>query len=156
ETNTPLPQVDNCNNGSRPWAVLLLWAALLPAVGLLGAAVSRFATGSCPVPPSSELTVEVISPSRTKLARTFEQAGTVRPFAQVELYAKASGYLTYIRREVDPAVAASIVGQALMPCGNPGAQAGGLAASVHAGPQIDIGSHVNAGDLLLEVDVPER
>jgi RND family efflux transporter MFP subunit len=154
-------QTENCpptNGTGRHWAEWLLWAALLPGVGLLGAVLSRFvfAAGACPLPPSSALTVEVISPTRTKLARTFEQAGTVRPFAQVELYAKASGYLMYIRREVDPAVAASLFGQALMPFSNHGSRAGGLAASVHAGPQIDIGSHVQAGDLLMEVDVPER
>jgi len=82
-----------------------------------------------PTLAAGELPVNSVLPRRKLLLRTLEQPGSIRPWAQAELYAKTSGYLKHIARE-------------------PGTSAAN-------GPEKDIGSVVKAGEVLVEIDVPE-
>jgi HlyD family secretion protein len=156
-------QIDNLQ--SKIISGFLRVGLVVVLVGLVaGAARLAFshgapATGDEPRPTAKVLAVNTVHPRRKTLVRNLEQPGSVLPEAQAELYAKASGYLKAIRREITPAVAATAVLQ-------PGLMNQGPAAAIQAvvdlhlalrqAPPIDIGSTVSAGDLLLEVDVPER
>lgn len=95
--------------------------------------------------------VNTVTPARTTLVRTLEQPGSILPEAEAELYAKTSGYLRLLRREVSPEVAAALL---LAPRGLWGLA--GVAVALDRAPVIDIGSRVRAGDVLAEIDVPER
>ncbi|GEM_PF-6375677 len=104
--------------------------------------------------------MNTVRPRRKTLVRTLEQIGTIRPWAQAELYAKASGYLQTIRRVPTPALAADLAAQPTLGLAPPVVAAARLATMAHvrlrAAPQIDIGSPVTAGEILLEIASPER
>lgn len=141
----------------RSWLATGAWTLGLAVLCALVAASACHTLGPSPAeePTEAVMAVEAANPARTKLARAIEQAGTVQAWAQAELYSKASGYLLHVRRDTTPAIAASHLGRALQG-GNPAALAAALTATARSGPQVDIGSSVQAGDLLLEIDVPER
>lgn len=108
----------------------------------------------------SALSVRTVRPRRKTLERTLVQPGSIAPWAQAELYAKASGYLRTIQRETTPQLVADLWSQGLAGAGTPIATAALLATdlqlALEQAPQIDIGASVSAGELLLEIDMPER
>jgi HlyD family secretion protein len=145
----------------------MVWISLLLVGGLCAAGAARYAMthGEAEAGEKSKvaaLAVTTVRPKQQTLVRTVEQPGSILPFAQAELYAKTSGYLRSIRREVSPEVVASLLARSLMsaPCAPAIGQASGSAASLAVAlwqaPVIDIGAKVTAGDVLVEVDVPER
>src|SRR5262249_40510805 len=109
--------------------------------------------------------VNTIVPHKKTLVPTLEQPGSIKPWAQAELYAKISGYLKHIAREpVPPELFSEWAPQHLSflahsTAPSPFAQV----ARVMAGRQLsqwqapfkDIGSPVRARGVLLEIDVPE-
>ncbi len=108
--------------------------------------------------------VNTVFPTQKTLVLTLEQPGSIKPWAQAELYAKVSGNLKWIQRQPTPELAVQwwardLAAVALMPCGLPFASVANLAANanlaVAQSPQKDIGSSVTAGELLLEIDVPD-
>ncbi len=113
---------------------------------------------------SATISVNTVRPMRKTLLRQVEQAGSILPRAQAELYAKVPGYLKHIQREFSPAV----VGQLFLSRAT-GAAAGGYLSPAslvsgglgflrrvgHDAPQIDIGSVVREGEVLMVLDVPE-
>lgn len=147
----------------------VVWISLLLVGGLSAAGAARYVMTHAWAETGEKskvaaLAVTTVRPKQQTLVRTVEQPGSILPFAQVELYAKTSGYLRSIRREVSPEVVASLLAQSLMSPAAPGAPAIGpasgsaasLAAAMWQAPVIDIGAKVTAGDVLVEVDVPER
>ena len=110
-------------------------------------------------PSAAVIPVNTIRPRRKTLVRTLEQPGTIRPWAQAELYAKASGYLQTIRRVPTAALAVDLAVQPMLGLG-PAVAAARMATAAYlqlrAAPQIDIGSPVTAGEILLEIASPER
>lgn len=108
--------------------------------------------------------VNTVFPQRKTLVLTLEQPGSIKPWAQAELYAKVSGNLKWIQRQPTPELACQwlardLAASALTPLGLPFAWFANRAANAHLalgqGPQKDIGSLVSAGEVLLEIDVPE-
>jgi RND family efflux transporter MFP subunit len=108
--------------------------------------------------------VNTVRPRRKTLERILEQPGSLTPAAQAELYAKASGYLRRIQRELTPSVVTDWVavhGDAV--CAATSSTPIAVAARVSAGahlalrraPEKDIGSTVRAGETILEIDAPE-
>jgi RND family efflux transporter MFP subunit len=165
-----------------PWhARPLVWLAAAVAILLLAGAgvwLLLYLAGGLATPgqaanetddwPSEEevavVTVNTIRPHRKDLVRTLEQPGSIRPWAQAELYAKASGNLKSIRRELTPRLSAELAAHEFSaalasPLAPPLAGAVYLATAAEMAylqaPPIDIGSFVWAGDLLLTIDVPE-
>lgn len=115
--------------------------------------------------PATALSVNTVRPERKTLVRIFQQPGSVEPWAEAELHAKVSGYLKSIAREVTPEVAAEWTALALAsflpgPGEPPAAAALQFAAGAHralsSAPEKDLGSTVRAGEVLLEIDAPER
>jgi len=109
-------------------------AGLLVLPGLLGRhQVQAHVKGGAEAAPADSavavLPVNSVLPQRKLLRRTLEQPGSIRPLAQAELFAKTTGYLKHIARE-------------------PGTAAG-------PGAEKDLGSLVKAGEVLVEIDVPE-
>lgn len=110
------------------------------------------------------LSVNTVFPRKTTLQRILQQPCTIRPWAQVELYAKASGYLKSIQHLTTPQQVADVVAQQLgltataPAMSSPGLARMAVAAAVawDQAPEIDVGSPVARGQLLLEVEVPER
>jgi RND family efflux transporter MFP subunit len=148
-------------------AVVVVLSGTAAVVGprLLG----RHAAGGdshlqAPAAERGVIPVNVVSPKRQTLVRTFEQPGSVEPWAKAELLAKFPGYLKWIARDLTPPVLARIVAQkvAAAACPPSFAPGGGLEQFVVGSwlalkdaPEKDIGSRVLAGELLLEIDVPE-
>lgn len=106
------------------------------------------------------LPVKTIRPKQKVLERTLVQPGTIKPWAQAELFAKASGYLKTIQRDATPQMATDLVTARLSASGSPAACAARLAVaaqlSLLQGPQKDIGSRARAGEVLMEIATPER
>ena len=104
--------------------------------------------------------VNTVRPRKKTLERTLEKPGTIKPWARVELYAKVSGYLRTICRAPTPGMGADLVAQGMSPVGSPLAFAARLAAAGQVAfarsPEKDIGSAVAAGEMLVEVETPER
>ncbi len=108
--------------------------------------------------------VNTVCPRQKTLERTYEQPGTIEPLARAELYAKVSGVLREIHHVTTPDLAATMVGQELTARMGylPGALGSVAQLSIMAAialeraPQLDRGAFVHKGDLLLEIDVPER
>src|SRR5262245_11280034 len=146
----------------------LVQAGLLACVlGVAGASAARMVLSSDDeAEPGAKrdvaLTVTTVRPRAKTLVTSHTQPGTIAPWAQADLYAKASGYVSRLRREWTAELAAAVVARpALGPAaGSPLGGAIQSAADVELGlwaaPPVDIGSVVAAGDLLIEVDVPER
>jgi RND family efflux transporter MFP subunit len=144
------------------------WAGLLLVGGLCAAGARYVMThhghAAEEKARAAVLAVTTVLPKKQTLLRTVEQPGSILPFAQAELYAKTSGYLRSIRREVTAEVAADLLTRSLLSPAALGAPAIGqacgsaaaLATSLWQAPVIDIGAKVTAGDILVEVDVPER
>jgi RND family efflux transporter MFP subunit len=124
-------------NNRRRWLFGLLVAGAGLSIGGLTAAFSGSsgvqglpgAGPPAPVVERGELSVNTVVPQLKTLVRTFEQPGSIKPWAHAELFAKTSGYLKRIARD-------------------PGVNGG-------PGPDKDIGSQVKAGEVLLEIDVPD-
>jgi RND family efflux transporter MFP subunit len=143
------------------WVALAL--VIVAAGGAAHYALSHDPDGE-PTPKAAVLAVNTVSPKRLTLVRTLEQPGSILPYAEVELYAKASGYLMAIRRELTACVVATLLAQPLLSPAVPGAalvgeaarSAGAVAMALHQAPVIDIGSQVSAGEVLMAIDVPER
>lgn len=118
---------------------LIVAASIIGGMVLIGGVAAVFAgkghaksgnkaDGSLPE-IRSEIPVNTVKPKMKTLVRTLYQPGSIKPWAQAELFAKTSGYLRQIARE-------------RLPDGAPG-------------PVKDIGSRVAAGEILVEIDVPE-
>jgi RND family efflux transporter MFP subunit len=106
-----------------------------------------------------EIPVNTIRPRKKTLERTLVQPGSVQPAAEAELFAKASGYLKFIQRAPTPEMVADLVCQRLVVSLQPLSGVPRLAAallSLRTAPQKDIGSVVAAGEVLLEIDTPDR
>jgi RND family efflux transporter MFP subunit len=109
---------------------------------------------------AAAIPVNTVRPHKKTLERTLVQPGSIKPWAQAELYAKVSGYLKTIQRAPSPQMAADIVAQRLSATGPSIACAAHLAGAAKLAlwqaPQKDIGAPVTAGELLLEIATPER
>ena len=103
--------------------------------------------------------VNTVRPREKTLERTLAQPGSIKPWAQAELYAKTSGYLKTLQHAPTPQTAADVVAQRLAVSGPAIACAARLAVMIHVAvsraPEIDIGSPVKAGELLLEIATPD-
>ena len=112
---------------------------------------------------SAPIPVNTVTPKRKTLAQVFpDQPASIEPFAQAELFAKASGTIKWIGRDLRSTVAQGLAGQlaaAASPAGSIwnriGPAAAGIAATLHRAPRIDYGSFVREGDILLVIDAPE-
>jgi RND family efflux transporter MFP subunit len=96
--------------------------------------------------------------------RTVEQPGSLKAWAQAELYAKVSGYLRSVEHQVSPELPASLLahvagalgtGPVNVLGGNSTRCAAGAHLVVQRTPELDIGSYVRAGETLMIIDVPE-
>jgi RND family efflux transporter MFP subunit len=173
EGQTPVPELVAETSG--PASRRLLWlggaAAVLVVTGaalalaLKGGAVLRASNGSAAVKKpegngSAGVSVNTVRPQKKTLERTLVQPGSIEPWAQAELFAKASGYLKSIQRAATPHLAADLVAQTMAVSGPPVACAARLAAGTRVAmwqvPRKDIGTPVTAGELLLEIDTPDR
>jgi RND family efflux transporter MFP subunit len=107
-----------------------------------------------------EIPVNTVRPRKKTLERTLVQPGSVQPAAEAELYAKVSGYLKFIQRAPTPEMVADLVSQRVVVSLLPVSGVPRLAAAAHVllrkAPQKDIGSLVVAGEVLIEIDTPER
>lgn len=110
------------------------------------------------------LPVTTVHPQRKTLERTIEQPGTIVPWAQAELYAKASGYVKLLGADSSPEMASELVGQevalrGVSPLIGLAPQVASVsvevAATLRQAPEKDIGSRVRAGEVLLQIDAPE-
>ncbi|MCC6419885.1 MAG: efflux RND transporter periplasmic adaptor subunit [Gemmataceae bacterium] len=108
--------------------------------------------------------VKTVFPIRKTLVRSVELPGSLRPWAQAELYAKVSGYLKSVQHEVEPGPQAALVasilgGTGAGPAVVPGASLVRGLAALHLAElnaeEKDIGSPVAAGETLLVIDAPE-
>lgn len=113
---------------------------------------------------STGIPVNTVFPHQKTLVLTLEQPGSIKPWAQAELYAKVSGNLKRIQRQLTPELAGQWwAGESTavcqMPLGSPLACIAQRAVQAHLAlaqaPQKDIGSFVTADEILLEIDVPE-
>jgi HlyD family secretion protein len=156
-----------------------VWLSALLLLGALGAAgyyfwgealLSRLKKTTTLIPENAGLKatgvipVNTCRPVRKTLVRQVEQAGSIQPQAQAEIYAKVSGYLKFIQRDPGAACASQIVlirmtgllsGAGESPAGlllNPLPL---LQQHWQQSPQKDIGSVVHAGDVIVMLDVPE-
>jgi RND family efflux transporter MFP subunit len=104
------------------------------------------------------LSVHTVFPKRKTLERSLVQPGTIKPFAQVELFAKASGYLRAIQGDMTAEIAADLAAHHLaiaLAGGHPGFLAASAAVAWSQAPPKDIGSTVRAGEQLLAIASPE-
>jgi RND family efflux transporter MFP subunit len=101
---------------------------------------------------------------RKTLIRQVEQAGSILPLAQAEMFAKVSGYLKFIARDVTPGrVAQNILREGINILQSPGSSPAvlvtqGLGLNFHSwriAPQKDIGSLVREGEAVMILDEPE-
>jgi RND family efflux transporter MFP subunit len=101
---------------------------------------------------------------RKTLVRQVEQAGSILPLAQAEMFAKVSGYLKYIERDLSPAcvtqnILRELTNAAQSPGGSPAmCVTQGLGFSFYAwrgARQKDIGSIVQEGEVVVVLDEPE-
>jgi HlyD family secretion protein len=106
---------------------LAYWFSNRQSAGTTSAETSNH--GAALAVPS--IPVNTVRPQKKTLVRTLEIPGSIRPWAQAELYARASGYLKTIARRAPQTIN-------------------------DLGPQIDIGAVVRKGELLLEISTPER
>lgn len=113
---------------------------------------------------SGGIPVNTVLPHKKTLVRTLEQPGSIEPFAKVELYSRASGYLKLVARDPNPQLAVDLLARKLsILSAAPGMPALALAAdlavatelSLWEAPEKDYGSFVHAGELLLVIDAPE-
>src|SRR5262245_16334106 len=154
----------------RRWH-LLAGGVGIAAVGLVSAVVvfrpgteRHAAASNTRESTSAGLPVNTISPTVKTLVRTVEQPGTIRPQAQGERYAKTSGYVRYIQRDLTAPAAAELMAGQLPIAGLGMANSPGIGAALLArilqvaltgAPQKDIGSPVRAGEIVMRLDVPE-
>lgn len=161
----------------RTWAIIAGAVIILAGVGIaflpsmIGARQAQAQPGqgyqvrNYHDPDGQELSVNTVQPQRKTLKKTLEQPGSIRPWAQAEMYAKVSGYLKRIARETTTPEMMPGKDQQLVPMLppisslTPFAQiAGALGVrSVPAwqAPLKDLGSTVKAGEVVVELDVPE-
>src|SRR5262245_8102420 len=114
EEQPPAPPPSESPRGGLLW---LLGGAALPAVPVPAAWFALANHGTRPTHPAAApaaadddegditplvISVNTVFPKKTTLERILQQPGTVRPWAQVELYAKASGYLKSIQHLTTP------------------------------------------------------
>lgn len=154
-----------------------VWLGLGVALAVVGGLAAGFRTGllggngpsarAAAADTAAEtvaIPVNTVLPKRQTLVRTFEQPGSIEPWAQAEMLAKTSGYLKWIARDMTPATTARIATQAVVafacpPLASPGGGTEqlvlGIWAALRDAPEKDINSTVTAGQLLLEIDVPE-
>jgi RND family efflux transporter MFP subunit len=107
-----------------------------------------------------EIPVNTIRPTKKTLERTLTQPGSIVPSAEAELYAKTSGYLKYIQRDMKPELLRSFISRGGEPMDLSVMSAFRLMTAIHLAvlklPEKDIGSRVFAGEVLLEIATPER
>lgn len=96
--------------------------------------------GEAPREEGKAIPVKTRKPMLKTVSRVLEQPGSVKPWAQAELYAKASGYLKAIKRDIPSSLAAKIKPES---------------EEWKRLPLINIGSFVEEGDVLLDIDAPE-
>ncbi|HQR05972.1 MAG TPA: efflux RND transporter periplasmic adaptor subunit [Gemmatales bacterium] len=110
------------------------------------------------------ISVNTVHPVRKTLIRQLEQAGSIMPEAQAELFAKVPGYLKLIQRELTPLCVAQLVSNQLnnaifAPLGSPVQfSVQGLGCMQHSwmkAPLKNLGSVVREGEVIMMLDVPE-
>src|SRR5262245_52535064 len=157
----------------RPRSRRLGWLAGMGGVAVVGlvlvialkSGVGRHAAASTTQNGHNHdgIPVNTITPTRKTLVRLMEQPGSIRPLADAELHAKTSGYVKFIQRECTPGLAAQWFAEqfsvaALGPASSPALGAALLADAqrkLGSAPQKDIGSRVQAGEVVMHLDVPE-
>lgn len=127
---------------------------------------SQSATMTAPtnIRPVGVISVNTVHAVRKTLIRQVEQAGSIMPIAQAELFAKVPGYLKFIQREWTPAeaveqVSQSIINIQLAPCISPAVLMtdglGALQSLQRRAPLKNIGSFVSEGEVIMMLDIPE-
>lgn len=110
------------------------------------------------------ISVNTVHALRKTLVRQVEQAGSIMPAAQAELFAKVPGYLKFIQREWTPMevaerLAQPIINLHLAPCISPAVfltdGLGAMESSWWKAPLKNIGSFVTEGEVIMMLDVPE-
>jgi HlyD family secretion protein len=113
---------------------------------------------------SLAISVNTIHPRGQTLLRTLDQPGSLEADEEVELFAKVSGYVKDIARDwttevAGPVAAQSVAAAGAISRGGPLSAAAELAVAGETfrrqAPRKDLGSVVRAGEVLLEIDVPE-
>lgn len=171
------PEVPVANMASNPGRrarrmQLLKWGGSLAALALVGilgfsqlpGRSGTHAASSSTSAPHDAMSVTAVRPERKTLVRTMVQPGTIEPWSEAELYARASGYVQLIQFEGSPRGAAMLLAGGLAGAttfsGTPMVSAANVAAvhdQVLAGAdEKDIGSRVFKNQLLMIVDSPER
>ncbi len=113
-----------------------------------------------PVKTAKVINVNTMLPRQKNLVRYLDQPGTIQAYAQAEIFSKASGYLKRIKRDFQARQAAEVASHVLAcATGGPLPAQVQFAVRTHAtldrAPQIDIGSRVKEGDVLIDIDAPE-
>ena len=110
------------------------------------------------------ISVNTVHPVRKTLIRQVEQAGSILPEAQAELYAKVPGYLKFIQRDLSHRCVGQVVADRflnVLTCAvRPPVEGvlmgiGALEVAWQRSPQKNIGSYVKEGDVIMILDVPE-
>lgn len=155
------------------------WLSILVVLGCSAAAVAYFwgdaimqrfkKNGATVVDTAVSKSAGVISVNtvhavRKTLVRQVEQAGSILPQAQAELYAKVPGYLKFIQRDLSHQCVGQLVMNQLTtslsaslcsPVESTMQGLGTLEAQWQRSPQKNIGSFVSEGDVIMILDVPE-
>jgi len=114
--------------------------------------------------PTGVISVNTVHPVRKTLVRQVEQAGSILPEAQAELYAKVPGYLKFIQRDLTHQCAGQLVANQFVrvlsssftsPAESVLQGLGPLETTWQRSPQKNIGSFVKEGDVIMILDVPE-
>lgn len=114
--------------------------------------------------PTGVISVNTVRPVRKTLIRQVEQAGSILPEAQAELYAKVPGYLKFIQRDFSHQSVGQLVANQFVrvmsssftsPAESVLQGLGTLEVTWQRSPQKNIGSFVYEGDVVMILDVPE-
>ncbi|MBL8799328.1 MAG: efflux RND transporter periplasmic adaptor subunit [Planctomycetia bacterium] len=180
EPHTP-PRRTDAANRRMPWRTWVLAGVSAVGLGALGYVFLPSLIGAHPSQSAAErgaqmrnyhdpdgqaLSVNTVMPQRKTLVKSLEQPGSLRPWAQAELYAKVSGYIKRLAREtatpdVSPGKSPPTVPLLAPPTASKTPLAQVASAMGVRGvppwqpPLKDLGSAVKAGEVLVELDVPE-
>ncbi|HXG08503.1 MAG TPA: efflux RND transporter periplasmic adaptor subunit [Gemmataceae bacterium] len=151
--------------------VVLVGGGVVLALALRAGGTGSLLSGSEPAPGDaravedpSAIPVNTVFPRKKTLVRTLDQPGSIEPYAQVELYAKASGYLKMVAHDLTPERAAGLIARPLVglaaapglpAAAGPAELAAATELALEQSPEKDHGSFVTAGELLLVIDAPE-
>jgi len=149
--------------GLAATGLLILVGGWFAVRGTDGLRAPKDADGNNAKADIGAIPVTTVQPRHKTLERYFQQPGTVEPGARAELYAKSAGFLKRVYPATTPELPSAVVAQVGASQMSGGGPAGPLLQLAliadlvsERAPELDIGAFVCKGDILLEVDVPER